>query len=264
MPTLDLTTILVVTVAGFLGGTINAVVGSGTLIVYPALLALGVPPVLANGTNTTGLSMGNFSAAWGYRRELADRASILALPLIVAVLGAVTGALLVIRLPEVVFATIVPWLIIGSCVLVAVQPMIARRLSRRRAPVETSNDQPALRTVRRWPLPVATAAVGVYGGYFGAGQGVILMAVLGAVYDRDIQRANAAKNLLAAVANVTAAITFAVSGQVWWAAAALVAVGAIIGGTLGASVARRLPPVAMRIAVVAVGLLAALSILIRR
>ena len=250
--------------AALVAGIVNALAGGGTLISFPMLLALGVPPVLANGTNTTGLSMGNFSAAWGYRRELADRAAILALPLILAVIGAVAGALLVIALPESVFATVVPWLIIGSSALVALQPLLARRLSRQSRGTATDDTTARPARTRRWPLPVATGAVGVYGGYFGAGQGVILMAVLSGLYDRDLQRSNAAKNLLAAVANVTAALTFAISGRVWWAAAGLVALGAIAGGTVGASVARRLPATAMRIAVVTVGLLAALSILLRR
>lgn len=234
--------------AGFSGGFINAAVGSGTLIVYPALLAVGIPPVAANGTNTTGLSPGSFSSAWAYRLELRDRMPRLAWPLVATAVGAAVGATLVVFLPSEVFTTVVPWLVGTATVLVAVQPLLVRWVGTHRA-----------QSRRAWPW---TGLIGVYGGYFGAAQGVMLMAALGLVYDPDTQRSNAAKNILAAVANVVAAVVFALSGAVVWWAAAAVAVGSIPGGYVGGRVARRLPGSVLRGLVVLIGVGATLYLLL--
>lgn len=252
---MELTTVALLVVAGFAGGTINAIVGSGTLLVYPALLAIGLPPVVANGTNTTGLCLGSLSSAYGYRRELAGRMRRLALPLAGSVTAACFGAWLVISLPERVFVAVVPWLILMAALLVAVQPRVVRWLRSR-----NSGD----RTASTPTLTAAVTASGVYGGYFGAAQGVILMAILGTLYDRDLQKANGAKNLMATGANVAAAVVFALAGRVDWLAALLVAVGAITGGLIGARLGRRLPDRVMRAAVVVVGVIAAASLLVRR
>lgn len=225
--------------AGFAGGFVNAAVGSGTLVVYPALLAAGLPPVTANGTNTTGLSPGSFASAWAYRAELRDRMQRLRWPIAATVTGAAVGALLVVALPSRIFVAAVPWLVGMATLLVAVQPMLSRWVLRHRAPAGTA-----------WPW---TGAVGVYGGYFGAAQGVMLMAVLGLAYDPDPQRANAAKNILAACANLTAAVVFAVSGAVAWLAALAVAAGSVPGGYVGGRVARLLPNAVLRVLVVFVG-----------
>lgn len=255
---MDLGTALLVVGAGVVGGTVNGVVGSGTLVTFPVLLAAGLPPVTANGTNTTGLSVGSITSAWGYRAELSGRMRLLAAPLVASFLFGCVGAGLVLLLPERVFVTVVPWLIAAAAVLVAVQPRLTRALAARRA------DSPDV--VAPHGVPALTAGVGasgVYGGYFGAAQGVILMAVLGGLYDTDLQRANGAKNLMAAGANVAAALVFSLAGRVDWVAALLLAVGAFVGGHLGARLARRLPPGVMRGAVVAVGTVAALSLLVR-
>jgi len=251
MPTLQMVLLVVV---GLAAGVINAIVGSGTLLVYPALLGLGLPPIVANGTNTTGLCLGSLSSAYGYRRELAGRMRRLAVPLIGTVIAAAFGAWLVIALPERVFTTIVPWLILGAAFLVAVQPRLTRWLRSRREhrPQSTA------------ALTASVSACGVYGGYFGAGQGVILMAILGVFYDEDLQRANGAKNLMASGANITAATVFLLAGRVDLMAAALIAIGALCGGLLGARLGRRLPDRVMRGAVVAVGVIAAISLLVRR
>ncbi|MEZ5116774.1 MAG: sulfite exporter TauE/SafE family protein [Candidatus Nanopelagicales bacterium] len=253
-------TAVLLAAAGFVGGTVNAVVGSGTLVVYPALIAAGLPPVTANGTNTTGLSWGSLSSAYGYRRELTGRMRILAVPLVASFAAACLGAGLVLALPERVFVAVVPWLILAATVLVAVQPLVVRRLRDRAARL---GDHSAPDGRGGPTLTVAVAGSGVYGGYFGAAQGVILMAVLGLLYDADLQRSNGAKNLLAASANIAAALVFALAGRVWWLAAAIVAVGAIAGGLVGARVARRLPPAVMRAAVVVVGLVATVSLVVR-
>ena len=252
---MELTTVALLVVAGFAGGTINAIVGSGTLLVYPALLAIGLPPVVANGTNTTGLCLGSLSSAYGYRRELAGRMRRLALPLAGSVTAACFGAWLVISLPERVFVAVVPWLILMAALLVAVQPRVVRWLRSRNGGDRTASTP---------TLTAAVTASGVYGGYFGAAQGVILMAILGTLYDRDLQKANGAKNLMAAGANVAAAVVFALAGRVDWLAALLVAVGAITGGLIGARLGRRLPDRVMRAAVVVVGVIAAASLLVRR
>lgn len=249
----DLFDLTLIVVAGLLAGSINAVVGSGTLIVYPLLLAAGIPPVPANGTNTAGMSIGAVGAVWGYRAQVRDRLRVLAVPLALTAVTAAFGAWLVIALPQSVFVAVVPWLILSAAASVAVAPLIQKRMR-------------TVAVLRRRPVPLATgiALGGVYGGYFGAGQGIIYMALLGAFYDSDIQRANAAKNACAAVANLVAALVFAIAGQIYWVAAAAVSAGALVGGVLGARLARRLPPWLLRSAVIAVGVIAAVSLWLRR
>ena len=242
-------TLVLLVLAGFAGGAINAAVGSGTLLVYPVLLAAGIPPVAANGTNTTGLSLGSFFAAWAYRQELADRLRILVRPLIATVIGAAVGATLVVAVPARVFTSLVPWLVALATVLIAVQPLVSRWAKEHREPGEHL----------LWPW---TGAVGVYGGYFGAAQGVMLMAVLAVRYDPSTQRANGAKNLLAASANATAAVVFALSGAIVWLAALAVAVGSIPGGYVGGRLARRLPNAVLRGMVVAIGIGATLYLVL--
>jgi uncharacterized protein len=242
-------------VAGVGAGAINAVIGSGTLLTYPLLLAAGLPPVVANGTNTLGIAPGNAFGAWGYRRELGGRRrQILGMAALVGV-GAVVGATLVLALPSSVFERIVPWLIVAACVLVIVQPTLVRRLRSRG--VEPT-DLP-----RRALVPVLLG-VGVYAGYFGAAQGIILIAALGALYDPDLQRSNAAKNVLQGVSNAAAAVAFVVAGAVDWPAALAIGVGASVGGLIGAPFARRLPDRVLRTVIVVVGLTAAVVSIVRR
>ena len=243
--------LLLIALAGVAGGAINAAVGAGTLVVFAALTSLGIPPVVANGTNTTGLFPGSFAAAWAYRRELAGRGRVLAVPLIATTALAAVGASLVVLLPDRVFSTVVPWLILSATGLVVLQPGLARlRLS-------SGGVRP------RRDLPIWTGLVGIYGGYFGAGQGVMLMAILGLRYDADIHNANAAKNLLSATANATAAAVFLIAGRVDLLAALVVAVGAVTGGYVGGRWTRRLPPWALRALVVAIGLLGATVVFTR-
>lgn len=243
--------------AGVAAGVVNAVVGSGTLITYPALIAVGVPPVVANGTNTTGLFPGSFSATWPYRDQLRARWRRLA-PLAGVSFGfAIGGALLVIVLPPSVFAAVVPWLIGVAVVLVAVQPWLSRRLSARDEGRAGGDGPPGV------GLLAAVAATGTYGGYFGAAQGVMLMAVLGLLDDSDPRRANGVKNLLASMANVAAAAVFVVTGRVVWPAVLAIAAGAVLGGYVGGHGAKRLPAWALRAAVVIVGVVAAVTLLRR-
>ena len=235
--------------AGVAAGSINAVVGSGTLITFPTLLAFGVPPVTANVSNNVGLFPGSLSAAWGYRRELVgQRRRVLRLG-VASLLGGTVGAVLLLVLPEDAFATIVPVLVLLGVVLVVVQPAVSRRVAARRAsrgPDAESRDGAA------WVWP-AVLATGVYGGYFGAAQGVLLMGVLGIGVEEGLQRLNAVKNVLAGTVNGVAAVVFVAVADVDWRIVAVIAVGAVVGGQLGAHLGRRLPPLLLRAVIVAVG-----------
>ena len=242
--------VLALVAAGVCGGAINAAVGSGTLITYPVLLAAGISPVAANGSNTAGLSPGSFASAWAYRDELRPRMRQLAIPVTASVLAGAAGAGLVVVLPPRVFVALVPFLVAMATLLIALQPVIKR----------WSRDQQSAGRHTIWPW---TALVGVYGGYFGAGQGIMLMAILGARYDRDPQTCNGAKNLLAACANVSAAVVFALSGSVVWLAALCIAVGSVPGGYIGGRLARRLPAWALRILVVVIGCVATTYLFLR-
>ncbi|MBF6333393.1 sulfite exporter TauE/SafE family protein [Nocardia transvalensis] len=246
---------LVVFGAGIAAGCINTIVGSGTLITFPVLLALGYPPVTANVSNTIGLVPGGVSGVLGYRRELAgQRARLLRLGS-ATLLGAAAGAILLLTLPPGAFKAIVPVLIIAALVLVVVQPRLSRWVKRRR---EQDGDAPEHGGPLLWPSVLGT---GVYGGYFGAAQGVLLMGLLGVFVHEDIQRLNAVKNYLALLANTVSALIFVFVAEVSWQAAGLIAVGSIIGGQLGATVGRRLPPTILRGVIVVVGTIAVVRLL---
>ncbi len=237
--------------AGLAAGTINTVVGSGSLITFPTLLALGYPAVLANVTNNVGLVPGSFSGVIGYRHELTGQRSRLAVLGPASVLGGLTGAVLLLALPGSVFKRVIPALILLACVLVAAQPRLSRLMAERRRAADGAG--PAL-----W---VTVYLTGVYGGYFGAAQGVILIALLAIFIADDLQRLNAAKNVLALLVNGTAAVLFIAFTHVAWGAAALIAVGASAGGQIGAKVGRRLPPDLLRIVIIVVGVIAAVALL---
>jgi len=243
--------------AGIAAGTFNTVVGSGTLITFPTLLAFGVPPVTANVSNTIGLVPGSMSGAIGYRRELkGQRARLLRLGS-ASLLGGTTGAVLLLALPAEAFNAIVPALIAIGCVLVVLQPAIAGRVAAR---AEARGGVPEHGAVWVWGLVLL---ISIYGGYFGAAQGVLLMAVMGIGIQESLQRLNATKNVLAGLVNGVAALIFILVAEVDWAVVGLIAVGATIGGQLGASIGRRLPPLALRVAIVLVGVAALAQFLSR-
>lgn len=243
---------LAVFVAGIAAGTINAVVGSGTLVTFPTLLAVGYPPVLANVSNNVGLVPGSLSGTLGYRAELVgQRARLLRLGS-ASVLGGATGAVLLLRLPAAAFDAVVPVLIGLGCVLVVAQPWIAGSI---RPPDSASTYGSA----GVWLLVFAT---GVYGGYFGAAQGVLLIAVLGLGLNETLQRVNAAKNLLALLVNSVAAVVFIAVSDVSWHAAGLIAAGSVIGGQLGARVGRRLPAPVLRGIVAVIGVAAIVDLVL--
>jgi uncharacterized protein len=238
-------------VAGIAAGAINAVVGSGTLITFPVLLAAGYPPVVANVSNTVGLVPGGFSGAIGYRRELAGQRSRLLRLGAASVLGGVTGGVLLLTLPEGAFRAIVPALILLACVLVVIQPRVSARIA-------AGRPRPAHGGVL---LVAGVYLAGIYGGYFGAAQGVLLIGLLGLFFGDGLQRINAAKNVLTALVNLVAALLFVVVGDVAWRPALLIAAGSILGGQLGARVGRRLPAPLLRGVIVVVGIVAIVQLL---
>jgi uncharacterized membrane protein YfcA len=238
---------VLVLVAGFVGGTMNAVIGSGSLLTFPVLLAVGYPPVVANVSNNVGLVPGSITAAYGYRAELRGRTGRVLRFASASALGATIGAVLVFALPPSAFEVIVPVLIAGALVLVVLQPRIsAAVVARRRA--GRPDGGPLLR--------VGIFLTGVYGGYFGAAQGSLLFAMLGTALPEDLQHVNALRNFLAGTANAVAALVFLAFADVALLPAVLLAIGSLAGGVLGASVGRRLSPFMLRAVVVVVGLAA--------
>ena len=244
---------LLVFVAGIAAGTINTVVGSGTLITFPVLLGVGIAPVTANVSNTLGLFPGSFVGAYGYRRELAGQSRRLIWLGSASVLGGVIGAVLLLTLPAGAFKTIVPVLIVIALLLVIFGPRLNKRLATT-AHAATDRVTPLL-----W---IAVLGTGIYGGYFGAAQGVLLMAIMGVLLAETLQRQNAVKNVLAGLVNFVAAVVFVFTAHIDWAAAGLIALGSILGGLLGARIGRRLHPVALRALIVVVGLAALVKLIL--
>ena len=237
---------LAIVAAGFAAGGVNTIVGSGSLITFPTLLALGYPPVTANVSNTIGLVSGGVSGVIGYRRELqGQRRRAITLACGTAA-GATLGGVLLLELPSSVFDAIVPLLILLACALMAI----------RRTPSEHAHeDHTAAGTA-------AAFATGIYGGYFGAAQGIILMSLLRFCFPDDLQRLNALKNVLAGVANGVAAVLFIVVAHPAWGAAALIAAGSIVGAQAGARYGRRVPSEVLRWIVVIGGTIVAIVLIV--
>ena len=247
--------------AGVAAGFINTVAGSGTLVTFPTLLAFGVPPVTANVSNNVGLVPGSVSGALGLRPELEGQRPRVRRLASASLVGGVAGAVLLLVLPAGAFAAVVPALVTLGIVLVALQPVINRRLAARRAASPEAVTE-ARRRDSSWLWP-ATAAVGVYGGYFGAAQGIILMGVLGVGTEEPLHRDNALKNVLAAIVNAVAAVVFIAVAHVDWAIAALIAVGSVIGAQVGARAGRRMPAAVLRVVIIVIGATALVVFLVR-
>jgi uncharacterized protein len=240
-----------VAAAGVGAGALNAVVGGGTLLSFPALLALGLPPVSANVTSSLGVTPGSVAGAYAYRHQLGPLRPVLRPAAVAAVLGSAGGAILLLELPAKVFDAVVPVLLVAAAVLVAVQPRVSRWVDRRR-PVRAPGEPHA-------PSAVVTGAVlvvSVYGGYFGAGVSVMYLAVLGALLG-GLQRSNGAKNVLSACCGLAAAVVFALRAPVDWAAVVILAAGAAVGGLVGGRYGRRLPDTWLRAFVVVLALVVA-------
>ncbi|GAA1453974.1 sulfite exporter TauE/SafE family protein [Nesterenkonia lacusekhoensis] len=275
---LGLGALLLVLLAGIWAGAINTVVGSGTLVTFPVLVAMGVPPVSATVSNAMGLIAGNFTGAWGYRREIRQVRSILAKLIPASLVGGVIGATLLITLPEEVFGRAAPVLIIISLAFVILQPRLSRwvkaRAARREQPMDAEEgEERDVSEERKSPSMPAVGLVltllvflaGIYGGYFVAAQGILLMAILGIFLAANIQQANGVKNLLVAVVNLTAAISYVIvdflirepdDRVILWGVVLIIAVGSTVGGLIGAWVGRRLSPVVLRTVIVTLGLVA--------
>jgi uncharacterized protein len=232
---------------------VNAVAGGGSLISFPALLWAGYPALTANVTNTVALLPGYLGGTIGYRRELAGQRGRAVRLAAISVAAAVAGAALLLASPARLFRDVVPWLILFSCALLAAQPWLAARLAR----LEST------RAEDRAPgLVAGQVACGAYGAYFGAGLGVMMLAVLGIFLRDDLQRLNALKGLLSLVINAVAVLAFVIFGPVAWGPVAVMAVLSLLGGQSGVLVARRLPAPALRAAVIAFGIAVALVLLL--
>jgi uncharacterized membrane protein YfcA len=294
--------LLLIFIAAIWAGAINTVVGSGTLVTFPVLVAMGVPPVSATVSNAMGLIAGNFTGAWGYRREIRQVKSVLVKLIPASILGGVIGAALLISLPEEVFGRVAPILIVVSLIFVLAQPKLSAWVRARAArrdeasgsgviegsdvsegtDVSEGSDAsegtdvtegeesskakkaPSMPTVSL-VLMLLVFAAGIYGGYFVAAQGILLMGILGIFLMANIQQANGVKNLLVAVVNLTAAISYVLVDYllrepdervILWGVVAIIAVGSTLGGLIGAWVGRRLSPLVLRGIIVTLGLVA--------
>lgn len=250
---MEATSVLLLALAGAAAGAINAVAGGGSLVTFPALLALGYPPISANVINTVAALPGYVGGAWGYRRELSGQLRRVLVLGAVTVAGAILGSALLLLGPESTFVAVVPWLVLGSTLLLAAQPWIAKISSASSG--RTSGGAPAvpLRERLRWP-GLGQLGVAAYGGYFNAGLGIMMLGVLGVALDDGLPRLNALKSVLSAVASGVSLVFFSIFATVAWPAALVIAVAGLFGGWLGAVLGRRLPTELLRRCVVIFGL----------
>jgi uncharacterized membrane protein YfcA len=247
---------LAVLAAGLGAGILTSTVGVASLLSFPVLLAVGLPPVVANASNTVGLTPGALSGSWGYRRELREQPRTTAAVLITCAVGAVAGAVLLLALPPDVFEAVVPWLILLTCLLVGAQPRISARLRSRHG-----EEAPAPRTAMSPATRVFAVLTGVYGGYFGAGSGVMMMAVLGLGLDLEFRVVNALKTLAVMACNVVSGLIFVFAADLDWVAVALLAAGSVVGGYVGSKLGRLLPAPVLRTGIVIMGVVAAVVML---
>jgi uncharacterized membrane protein YfcA len=253
-----MTPYLVIAVAAFVAGAINSIAGGGTLISFPALMYIGVPPVMANATNTVAIWPGSFAGVLGFREDIKKLQRWLLWLMIPSLLGGLAGALILLHTPEKTFARIVPLLILGATLLLAAQEMITRKLNR----FLSSHENPS----RGWIIFAFTFQflVSIYGGYFGAGMGILMLAALGLIGMHDMHQMNGLKNLLAICINGVAAMYFALHGAVVWSHVLIMAVASILGGFAGARLAHRLGRKFVRGAVVAIGLVMTIVLFFKR
>ena len=242
----------IIALAGLWAGLINTVVGSGTLVTFPVLVALGYPPVTATTSNAIGLITGSITGAVGYRSEMAGHGRRVARYAVASLLGAVGGTVLLLSLPADAFETVAPILVGISVVLVLVQPVLSRRLSARVAVDRKSSPL----------LYVLIFLVGIYGGYFTAAQGIMLVGVMGLLLTDPLQRLNAFKNALTAVVNLVAGLIYAFVAPISWPVVGVLAVSSIVGGVLGASIGKRLSPTVLRAVIVVIGVIAVVHLLV--
>jgi uncharacterized protein len=239
--------------AGAVAGTVNTVVGSGSLLSFPTLVAFGYTPLVANVSNSVGLVPGAISGTIGYRRELAGQVHRIRRLGVASVLGGALGASLLLALPGSSFERVVPFLVLLAVSLVVAQPRLAKRMAARQLARDDPDKPEPL-------LDVMVFLTAIYGGYFGAAQGVILIALLAIFVEDHLQRLNALKNVLAALVNGVGSLLFVILAAVAWVPAVLLAVGATIGGQIGAKYGRRLPPTLLRALIVVVGIVVSVKL----
>lgn len=250
---------LAVLAAGFGAGILTSTVGVASLLSFPVLLAVGLPPVVANASNTIGMTPAGISGSFGYRRELREHPRVTVAVIVTCMVGSVVGATLLLALPPGLFEAVVPWLILFTCGLVGAQPRISAWL-RHRQGAGAAAAEPRLSM-----SPITTffaTLTGVYGGYFGAGSGVMMLAVLGLGLDLELRITNALKTLAVLAANLVATVIFIFAAEVEWTVVALLAAGSVFGGYVGARIGRRLPPTLFRVLIVCVGVTASLTMLL--
>jgi uncharacterized membrane protein YfcA len=245
---------LAVLAAGLGAGILTSTVGVASLLSFPVLVAIGIPPVVANASNTVGLIPAGLSGSFGYRDELRVHPRVAATVISTCALGAVLGAFLLLGLDPSVFEAVVPWLILFTCLLVGAQPWITRWLKRHHDAANPPEPRESMSPV----TTLFAALTGVYGGYFGAGSGVMMVAVLGLGLDLELRFVNALKTLAVLSGNVVAGLIFVFVADLDWRAIVLLALGSVVGGYVGARVGRRLPPTLFRVLVVIAGVLAAI------
>lgn len=238
--------LLIAALAAVGAGAVNALAGGGTLISFPVLIAVGVPPIAANVTNAIALCPGYFGATVAQLPNLNGQRAQLLLLVPVAIVGGLTGGIILLHTGERTFTALVPWMILAASLLLAIQEPVKKLVTRR-----LSNPIHKRHTLALSALPIAAAAI--YGGFFSAGMSVLLLAMLGLTLDDTLTRLNALKQVLAFSVNIAAAVFFLFSDQVVWSAAAVMAVGALIGGALGGKLAGKLSPAALRWTVVVAG-----------
>lgn len=248
---MDVLDFVLLAVAGLAAGVINGIAGGGTMVSFPALLAVGVEPLAANVTSTVGIWTGYLGGVGGYRGQLAVQRGRLRVLGPAAMVGAVAGSLLILATSEEAFETFAPALVFGAAALFAVQPLIRRRAEARGGTV----DRPRARQI-------GIAVSGVYGSYFGAGLGVLTLAVLGVTSSDDLHRLNGVRALLALLINSIAFVVFVVAAPVDWPAAGTLAVTSLVGGWIGARTSLRMPPALLRTVVIALGVAAGIGLLV--
>jgi uncharacterized protein len=254
--TLSILDLIAVGLAAVAGGFVNAIAGGGTLITFPMLTAVGVPPVIANITNTVALCPGYVGGTYAQRRDLAGQGKRMRMLLPAGILGGITGGVLLLSTSDATFRRLIPYLILTAVILLAFQDQLRNAVMARMGGLGRTHPHEA------WSIPLIYLAA-IYGGYFGAGLGVMMLAILGLVLDDSLTRLNALKQSLSFVINIAAALFFLFSGKVLWTAAAVMSVGALAGGVLGGRVASRIQPALLRWIVIAVGLAVAAVYFVR-
>lgn len=263
---LDWWQVLIILLAGFWAGTINSVVGSGTLVTFPVLVAMGYPPVTAQISNAMGLVAAGFSGTYGYRRELKESRDVLTILTIASLLGGVIGALLLITLPPEVFSYAAPILIGVALLFVVFQPKLARMVRHRKS---TEATDPTVLDVPHRPISptlwILVFAAGIYGGYFVAAQGVLLLGILGVFLAGTLVHANAIKTYLSLMVNLIAAVSYLLFAfdRIDWSAVLMIAVSSLVGGQIGAHIGRRIHPTVLRIVIVVIGLAGMTNMILR-